>query len=99
MASFSVMIFSFWHLLAVTLSLLYKQIARNFVYSSGDFSHKDEQRLGWPNENDDDQIKAIIESHRHKLKEIHLTKRINACQLHLERNGFDPFLKRIITGD
>ena len=27
------MIFSFWDLLAVTLSLLYKKIARNFVYS------------------------------------------------------------------
>ena len=54
------MIFSCWHLLAVTLSLLYKQIARNFV--SGDFSLKDEQRSGRPNKFDDDQIKAIIES-------------------------------------
>ena len=35
----------------------------------------------------------------HELKEIHLTKRINACDLHLKRNEFDPFLKRIITGD
>ena len=35
----------------------------------------------------------------HELKEIHLTKRINACDLHLKRNAFDPFLKRIITGD
>ena len=35
----------------------------------------------------------------HELKEIHLTKRINACDLHLKRNDFDPFLKRIITGD
>ena len=35
----------------------------------------------------------------HKSKEIHLTKRINACDLHLKRNEFDPFLKRIITGD
>ena len=34
-----------------------------------------------------------------KLKEIHLTKRINACDLHLKRNELDPFLKRIITGD
>ena len=33
------------------------------------------------------------------MKEIHLTKRINACDLHLKRNEFDPFLKRIITGD
>ena len=33
MASFNVMFFSFWYLLAVTLSLLHKQIARNFVYS------------------------------------------------------------------
>ena len=35
----------------------------------------------------------------HELKEIHLTKRFNACDLHLNRNEFDPFLKRIITGD
>ena len=35
----------------------------------------------------------------HELKEIHLTKRINACDLHLKRNEYDPFLKRIITGN
>ena len=35
----------------------------------------------------------------HEFKEIHLTKRINACDLHLKRNEFDLFLKRIITGD
>ena len=35
----------------------------------------------------------------HELKEIHLTKRINAYDLHLKRNEFEPFLKRIITGD
>ena len=35
----------------------------------------------------------------HGLKEIHLTKRINACDLHLKRNEFDPFFKRIITRD
>ena len=35
----------------------------------------------------------------HELKEIHLTKRTNACDLLLKRNEFDPFLKRIITGD
>ena len=35
----------------------------------------------------------------HELKEMHLTKRINACDLHLECNEFDPILKRIITGD
>ena len=33
------------------------------------------------------------------MKEIHLTKRINACDLHLKRNEFDPFLKRVITCD
>ena len=31
----------------------------------------------------------------HEFKEIHLTKHINACDLHLKRNEFDPFLKRI----
>ena len=35
----------------------------------------------------------------HELKEIHSTKRINACDLHLKRNKFDPFFERIITGD
>ena len=29
----------------------------------------------------------------HELKEIHLTKRINAYDLHLKRNEFDLFLK------
>ena len=28
----------------------------------------------------------------HELKETHLTKRSNACDLHLKRNEFDPFL-------
>ena len=35
----------------------------------------------------------------HELKEIHLTKRINTCDLHLKRNESDPFFKRIITDD
>ena len=34
-------------------------------FRSRDFSLKDEQRSGRPNEVDDDQIKAIIESDRH----------------------------------
>ena len=104
-------------------------------FHSGDFSFKDEQRSDRPNEVDDDQIKAIIESDHyvtvreieeilkilkstidrhiqrfelvkildiwilHELEEIHLTKRINACDLHLKRNEIDPFFKRIITGD
>ena len=99
----------------------------------GDFSLKDKQRSGRPNEVDDDQIKAIIETDRqvtvreieeifkipestidhhihrlgpvkkldiwiaHELKEIHLTKRISACDLHIKRNEFDTFLKQIIT--
>ena len=35
----------------------------------------------------------------HELEEIHLTNRIKGSNLHLKRNEFDPFLKRIITGD
>ena len=35
----------------------------------------------------------------HELEENHLTKGINACDLHFKHNKFDPFLKRIITGD
>ena len=41
------------------------------IFHSGDFSLKDEQRSGRPNEVDDDQIKAIIESDRHvPMREI-----------------------------
>jgi len=29
----------------------------------------------------------------HELKEIHLTNRINVCDMNLKRNEFDPFLK------
>ena len=36
---------------------------------------------------------------RHDLKEIHLTKRSNAYDLHLKRNRLYPFFERIITGD
>ena len=110
---------------------------RNWFYKfrSGDFSLKDEQCSGRPNEVNDDRIKAIIKSNRHvtvrkieemlkiskstikchiqhfglvkkfdiriphELKKIHLTKRINAYDLHLKRNEFDLFFKRIIIGD
>ena len=99
----------------------------------GDFSLKNEERSSRPNEVNDDQIEAIIESDRHvsvreikemleiskstinryiqclglvkkldiwiprELKEIHLTKRINVCDLYLKCNEFDPFLKGVIT--
>ena len=45
--------------------LQYRQ-CRNWFdnFRSGDFSLKDEQRSGRPNEVDDDQIKAIIKSDR-----------------------------------
>ena len=36
-------------------------------------------------------VKNVDISIPHELKEIHLTKRINACDLHLKRSGFDPF--------
>jgi len=35
----------------------------------------------------------------HESKEILLTNRINACDMHLKRNKFYPCLRRIITGD
>ncbi|GFU22613.1 mariner Mos1 transposase [Trichonephila clavipes] len=35
----------------------------------------------------------------HKLKEMHLTQRINNCDLLKKHNEKDPFLKRLITGD
>ena len=51
-------------------------------FRSGDFSLKDEQRSGRPNQVDDDRIKAIIESDRHvtvrEFKEI-LTLRRYTC--------------------
>ena len=33
------------------------------------------------------------------MNEIPLTNQINACDMQLKRNEFDPFFKRIITGD
>ena len=40
-------------------------------FRSGDFSFRDEQRSGRPNEVDNDQLKAIIESDRYiTLREI-----------------------------
>ena len=33
----------------------------------------------------------------HELKEIHLTKRINACDFHLKRKEFDPFLSNKLS--
>ena len=44
-------------------------------------------------------VKKLNISIPHELKEIHLTKRMNACDLHPKRNGFDPFSERITTGD
>ena len=44
-------------------------------------------------------VKKLDISIPHELKQIYLTKRINASDLHLKRNEFDPFFKRIITGD
>ncbi|KFM75697.1 Mariner Mos1 transposase, partial [Stegodyphus mimosarum] len=35
----------------------------------------------------------------HELKEMHLTQRINSCDLLKKCNKNDPFLKRLITGD
>ena len=35
----------------------------------------------------------------YELKEMHLTKRINAYDLHLKRDYFDSFFKRLITSD
>ena len=49
------------------------------------------QRLGF--------VKKLDIWFPHELKKIHSTKCINACDLHLKRNEFDPSLKRIITGD
>ncbi|XP_029679587.1 histone-lysine N-methyltransferase SETMAR-like [Formica exsecta] len=35
----------------------------------------------------------------HELKEVHLTARINICDMLMKREENDPFLKRMITGD
>jgi len=35
----------------------------------------------------------------HELKEVHLTARINICDMLIKRQENDPFLKRLITGD
>lgn len=35
----------------------------------------------------------------HELKEVHLTARINICEMLIKREEKDPFLNRMITGD
>jgi len=35
----------------------------------------------------------------HELKEVHLTARINICDMFIKREENDSFLKRLITGD
>ena len=45
-------------------------------FRSGDFSLKDEPRSGWPNEVDDDQIKALIELDRH-ITEREIGEKLN----------------------
>lgn len=35
----------------------------------------------------------------HELKEVHLTARINICDMLIKREENDPFLKRMVTGD
>ena len=59
-------------------------------YRSGNFSVKDEQRSGRPNEVDDDQIKAIIESDRHVIvQEIEEMLKIpkSTIDCHIQRLG------------
>ena len=59
-------------------------------FRSGDFSLKDEQRSGRPNEVDDDQIKAIIESVRHvNVREIGEMLKIpkSTIDRHIQRLG------------
>ena len=59
-------------------------------FRSGDFSLKDEQRSSQPNEVDDDQIKAIIESDRHvTVREIEQMLKIpkSTIDRHIQRLG------------
>ena len=59
-------------------------------YRSGDFSLKDEERSGRPNEIDDDEIKAIIESDRHvTVREIEEMLKIPKLTIdrHIQRLG------------
>ena len=80
-------------------------------FRSGDFSLKDEQHSGRPNEVDDDQIKAIIESDRHvTVREIEEMLKIpkSTIDRHIQRlglvNKLDIWIPHelkeiIITGD
>ena len=50
---------------------------------------KDEQRSGQPNEVDDDQIKAIIESH------CHITVREIEEMLKIPKSSIDRYIQRL----
>ena len=67
-------------------------------FQSGDFSLKDEQPSGRPNEVDDDQIKAIIELDRHvTVREIGEMLKIQNQQSTIIYNVLDS-LKNFIFG-
>ena len=72
------MIFSFWHLLFVILFSCFTN-KLNVISFAVVSCHK--QRLGF--------VKKLDICIPHELIEIHLTKRTNACDLHLKRNEFD----------
>ena len=38
-------------------------------------------------------VKKLDISVPHEMKEIHLTQRINVCNMHFKNNVIDPFLK------
>ena len=58
-------------------------------FRSGDFSLKDEQRSGRPNEVDDDQIKALIES------DCHVTVREIEEMLKIPKSTIHPYRQRL----
>ena len=102
MASFNAMIFSFWNLLAVILVIFFFFISvkETIIESDRHVTVREvEKILKIPKSTIDLHIQRLGLVKKldiwipHELKEIHLMKRMNACDLHLKRNEFDPFFK------
>ena len=71
-------------------------------YRSGDFSLKNEQRSSRPNEVDDDQIKAIIESNRHvTVREFEKMLKIpkSTIDRHMEQNSSSVPAENLFVSD
>ncbi|XP_076764839.1 histone-lysine N-methyltransferase SETMAR-like [Xylocopa sonorina] len=68
-------------------------------FRAENFSLKDEERSGRPSTTDTDLIKAYVDENPRSSVQSNLLNPISTCDLLIQRNEREPFLKKLITGD